>query len=63
MTLHLRPGGAPSSKKKARADINDAKPSMETVRITGPDLDQRAALERARGRMVVGAFMFICLFS
>lgn len=63
MTLHLRPGGTPSSKKNARADVNGAKPSMETVRITGPDLDQRAALERARGRMVVGAFLFICLFS
>ncbi|MDE2240261.1 MAG: hypothetical protein KGJ73_10110, partial [Rhodospirillales bacterium] len=36
---------------------------METVRITSPDLNQRTALERARGRIVIGAFLFIALFG
>ena len=63
MTLNLRPGGGPPSRKKNRAEGDDTQPPMEMVRVTTPDLDQRAALERARGRLVVGAFLFICLFS
>ena len=38
-------------------------PRAEQVRVTGSDLDQRGALERARGRLVIGAFVFIGLFS
>ena len=63
MTLNLRPGDEPSSRKKARTKGRGAEPAMETVRITSPDLDQRAALERARGRVVIGAFLFIGLFG
>ena len=63
MTLNLRPEGGASSWRKGRAEGGDAEPSMETVRITGSDLSQRATLERARGRIVVGALLFICLFS
>ncbi|MGE4482327.1 peptidoglycan D,D-transpeptidase FtsI family protein [Acidocella sp.] len=36
---------------------------METVRVTGPDLIRRGAIERARGRMVIAAFLFIGLYS
>ncbi|WP_459698292.1 peptidoglycan D,D-transpeptidase FtsI family protein [Acidisoma sp. C75] len=34
----------------------------ETVRITSPDLRQRAALEKSRGRLVVVAGVFLMLF-
>lgn len=60
MTLNLRPD-EPSSRRKRREGRGG--PSMETVRVTAPDLDQRGALERARGRVVIGAFLFIGLFS
>ncbi|WP_052945142.1 peptidoglycan D,D-transpeptidase FtsI family protein, partial [Acidisphaera rubrifaciens] len=35
---------------------------METVRITAPDLQRRAALEKTRGRLVVAAVGFAALF-
>ncbi|MBV9812397.1 MAG: penicillin-binding protein 2, partial [Acetobacteraceae bacterium] len=35
---------------------------MENVRVTAPDLARRAALERARGRLVFAAFGFAALF-
>ncbi len=63
MTLNLLPGGEPPSRRKGGAGRGGDKPSMEAVRITGSDLNQRSALERARGRVVVGAFLFIGLFS
>ncbi|HEY0204029.1 MAG TPA: penicillin-binding protein 2, partial [Acetobacteraceae bacterium] len=37
--------------------------SVETVRITAPDLARRAALERTRGRLVIAAGGFLVLFS
>lgn len=61
MTLDLRPDGEPPSRK--RGGFGAAKRVIETVRITSPDLDQRTALERARGRVVISAFLFIGLFS
>jgi cell division protein FtsI (penicillin-binding protein 3) len=36
---------------------------MEQVRVTGSDLNQRGALERARGRIVMAALLFIGLYS
>jgi cell division protein FtsI (penicillin-binding protein 3) len=36
---------------------------METVRVTTPDLDLRATLERARERVVVMAMLFLVLYA
>ncbi|OYV39876.1 MAG: peptidoglycan glycosyltransferase [Acidocella sp. 20-61-6] len=36
---------------------------MEHVRVTAPDLEQRATLERARGRVLLGACLFAGLFA
>jgi len=36
---------------------------MEHVRITSPDLDQRATLEKARGRMLIAALAFMALYA
>ncbi len=63
MTLNLRPDGEPPSRRKGGLGRGAAKPAMETVRVTSPDLDQRTTLERARGRVVIGAFLFIGLYS
>ncbi len=38
-------------------------PRMETVRITAPDLARRALMERARGRLTLGALLFALLFG
>ncbi|WP_144052678.1 penicillin-binding protein 2 [Acidocella sp. MX-AZ02] len=62
MTLNLRPGDEPPSRRKGASGRGDS-PRAEQVRVTGSDLDQRGALERARGRLVIGAFVFIGLFS
>jgi len=35
---------------------------MENVRVTAPDLDQRAVLERARGRLVILSLVFVGLY-
>lgn len=52
--------GRPAPRRgAARAD---AVPLMETVRLTAPDIDRRAALERIRGRLVITAFLFCVLF-
>ncbi len=40
----------------------DAVPRMETVRVTAPDLQRRAALETTRSRLVVAAGGFVVLF-
>ena len=40
----------------------DAVPRMETVRITEPDLQRRAALEKTRSRLLYAAFGFALLF-
>lgn len=36
---------------------------MENVRVTAPDLDQRRALDKARGRMVIAALLFMGLYA
>ena len=36
---------------------------METVRVTAPDLQRRAALEKTRARLVIAAAGFAILFS
>jgi len=40
----------------------DAVPRMETVRVTAPDLERRAALETTRSRLVLTAAGFLVLF-
>jgi cell division protein FtsI (penicillin-binding protein 3) len=40
----------------------DAVPRMEHVRVTEPDLQRRAALEKTRGRLVLAAVGFAVLF-
>ncbi len=61
MTLTLRPEPPPSRRKGAPE--RGAVPMMEHVRVTSPDLDQRAALEKAHGRLLLGALMFALLFG
>ncbi|MDD2704982.1 MAG: hypothetical protein PHU07_06600 [Acidocella sp.] len=63
MTLNLRPDGAPPSRRKGDPSRGGATPKMENVRVTAPDLDQRAALARARGRVVIMAMLFIGLYT
>ena len=41
----------------------DAVPRMENVRITAPDLQRRAALEKTRRRLVIAAAGFTVLFA
>jgi len=41
----------------------DAVPRTEHVRVTAPDLDRRAAMERTRGRLVLVAAGFAVLFT
>lgn len=45
---------------RPRRSGGEGKP--ETVRVTSPDLRQRAALEKSRGRLVVVAGVFLMLF-
>ncbi len=40
-----------------------ATPLMETVRVTAPDLERRAALEKTRSRLLVAAGGFMLLFG
>ncbi len=62
MTLTIRPGGRPLSRKQG-APERGAVPLVEHVRVTSPELDQRAALEKARGRMLMGALLFVGLYA
>ncbi len=60
------PHAAPSPGSVAHrfgAPLADAVPRSETVRVTAPDLDRRAALERSRGRLVLVAAGFAVLFG
>ncbi len=61
MTLTLRPGPPPS--RKPGAPGRGAGPTMEQVRVTSPDLVQRATLDKARGRMLITALMFAGLYG
>lgn len=62
MTLNLWPDDKPPPRKKAGAARGGAGPKMQHVKVTGSDLDVRGALERARGRLVIVAFLFVGLF-
>jgi cell division protein FtsI (penicillin-binding protein 3) len=52
--------GRPAYRRGAARD--DAVPRMEHVRITEPDLQRRAALEKTRSRLVLAAIGFAVLF-
>ncbi len=57
---------APSSAAPARrfgAPRDAGVPRMEHARVTAPDLQRRAALERTRGRLVFAAGGFVLLFG
>lgn len=51
---------APS--RRTGAGQADAVPRVETVRVTAPDLDRRAAMEVTRSRLVLTAAGFLALF-
>jgi cell division protein FtsI (penicillin-binding protein 3) len=62
------PPDAPPPPRNAAARLagspqGGAMPRMETVRITAPDLERRAALERTRQRLVFAAGGFSLLFG
>jgi cell division protein FtsI (penicillin-binding protein 3) len=52
--------GRPSQRRGASRF--DAVPRMENVRVTAPDLERRAALEKTRSRLVITAGGFVVLF-
>jgi cell division protein FtsI (penicillin-binding protein 3) len=54
------PPGTPTH--RVGAARSDAIPRMETVRVTEPDLQRRAALEKTRSRLLYAAFGFGLLF-
>lgn len=60
-SLPSRPRRAAPSKRTG-AGAADAVPRMETVRVTAPDLDRRAAMEVTRSRLVLTAAGFLALF-
>ncbi len=61
MTLTLRPEPPPPSRRQG-APERGATPRMEHVRVTSPDLQRRAQMEKARKRLVTAAFMFSALY-
>ncbi len=61
MTLTLRPGPPPPSRRQGDPE-RGATPRIEHVRVTAPDLQRRAHMEKARQRMVISAFLFAGLF-
>ncbi len=63
---HAPDPAAPSPSSVAHrfgAAPGDAVPRTEHVRVTAPDLDRRAAMERTRGRLVLVAAGFAVLFT
>ena len=54
------PRGLPARRRGTPQD--GAVPRMEDVRVTAPDLQRRAALEKTRGRLVLAASGFALLF-
>ncbi len=62
MTLTIRPDTPPPARRPG-APERGAVPLTEHVRVTTPELDQRAALEKARARMFIGAVLFACLYG
>lgn len=61
MTLTLKPERPPQRRKGAPAR-GGATPMMEHVRVTSPELNQRAALDKARKRILIAACLFVGLY-
>ena len=59
MTGAPSPDSVPAARGEPRGEV----PRAETVRVTAPDLAQRAALERTRSRLVLAAGAFTVLFG
>ena len=57
------PSDAPPPAPRRGAPRQGATPLMEDVRITAPDLQRRAALEKTRSRLLVAAAGFMLLFG
>src|ERR1700761_8945976 len=49
--------------RRRGASRYDAVPRMENVRVTAPDLERRAALEKTRSRLVIAAGGFTALLA
>ena len=62
MTDNPAPPSPSSVAHRFGAAPADAVPRTEHVRVTAPDLDRRAAMERSRGRLVLVAAGFAVLF-
>jgi cell division protein FtsI (penicillin-binding protein 3) len=62
LTPTLPPEPKPPSRKRGAPD-RGAVPMMEQVRVTSPDLVQRATVDKARGRMLIAALLFAGLYS
>jgi cell division protein FtsI (penicillin-binding protein 3) len=62
LTLTLQPEPPPPSRKRGAPD-RGAVPLMEHVRVTAPDLAQRATIDKARGRMLIAAVLFSGLYG
>lgn len=58
-----RRSGRNAPSKRTGAARADAIPRVETVRVTAPDLDRRAAMEKTRSRLVLTAAGFLVLFA
>jgi cell division protein FtsI (penicillin-binding protein 3) len=61
LTLNFRPDPPPPARRKGDP-ARGATPRIEHVRVTAPDLQHRAQMEKARRRMVIGAFLFGALY-
>ncbi len=57
------PSDAPPPTQRRGTPRAGATPLMENVRITAPDLQRRAALERTRSRLLLAAGAFMLLFG
>jgi cell division protein FtsI (penicillin-binding protein 3) len=62
VALTIRPQGEPPARRRGAPD-RGAVPLVEHVRVTAPDLVQRAALDKARGRMLIAAMLFAGLYG
>ncbi len=57
------PSDAPPPAARRGAPRQGATPLMENVRVTAPDLERRAALEKTRSRLLIAAGGFMLLFG
>ncbi|WP_297367923.1 penicillin-binding protein 2 [Acidocella sp.] len=64
MTLNFRPDDPPPpERRKGSPHRGGATLRVERVRVTGADLDQRATLKKARGRLLITAAAFVAIYA